>query len=72
MAESKLASQARAERREREARLTVDERSALAQAAAEQGVRDYAATHGISYGEAKRRLDAAARAGRQPSAVTGE
>lgn len=58
-----LPSLARAERREREARLTVDERSVRAQELAEQGFRDDAATHGLTYGEARRRSKRAARAG---------
>ena len=72
MSESPLASRARAERRRREAALTLDELSVRAQQAAEQGYRDYARTHGVTYGEARRRLKAAARAGRQPSSVTDE
>jgi hypothetical protein len=42
-----------------------------AQALAEQGIRDLAATHGLTYGEARRRLKAAMRAGRTPTTVFG-
>ncbi len=72
MSESHLASRARAERRERESRLSLDRLSVRAQELAEQGIRDYAATHDLTYGEARRRLKAMARAGRQATSVADE
>jgi hypothetical protein len=69
MARSELGTALRRARREREAGLTPDERSVRALEAARQGFHDYAATHGITYGEARRRLKAAARAGRTPTTV---
>lgn len=72
MARSRLADALRDARKEREARMTADERSRYAYELAVQGVRDYAATHGITYGDARRRLKAAVRAGRTPTSVFGD
>lgn len=67
MARSELGEGLRDARRSREAAMTPEQRSVRAQQLAEQGVRDFARTRGLTYGEARRRLKVAAHAGRTPT-----
>lgn len=72
MAKSALNESLREAQQRRFERLTVEERSVRAAELAQQGVRDFASTHKLSYGEARKRLKDAANAARTRKVQDGD
>jgi hypothetical protein len=66
---SRVADEMRREERERLARMTPAERIGEAFRLGREAITTYAAAHGVDRGEARRRLERAAQAGRRPSRV---